>query len=219
MVSMLLYYAGVNDHGPESLHAFLLNWLFFNIAAPAPYANYAAPIWPQYAGFFEPSLANYLSRPVTVGLTILVCGLLVAATFLRRRPRPAAAGLWPLVAALLAYTLVRGTFFFVFNPPEALQFSPATTLAHLLLIGIFFAGAEFRGKRIGLAALAALLLMTNSTFIFLANTGIVPVPQPQQQPFQQQPFQQFPQQQFQQQPFQQFPQQQFQQPMQQDNSG
>jgi hypothetical protein len=194
----------MNDHGTESLYAFGLNWLFFNVAAPAPYANYATPIWPFYAGFFEPSLANYLSRPVTFGLSVLACVLLAAALAYRKTARTAATGPWPLALALLAYTLVRATFFFIFNPPEALQFSPAVTLAHLLLLAMLFARAEFPGKRLGLAVLAALLLMTNSTFIFLANTGFVPLPQQQnQQQFQQQPFQQQP--------------QQFQQPVQQDN--
>jgi hypothetical protein len=206
MVSMLLFYASANDHGPASLYAFLLNWLFFNVAAPSPFANYATPIWPNYAGYFEPSLANYLSRPVTVALTILACGLAMAALFLRRGTRPAPIfPLPPLVFALLAYTIARATFFFLFNPAEALQFSPAVVLAHILLLAIGLAGAEFQGKRLGLGLIAALLLMTNSTFIFLANTGVVPLPQQQDQIQQQQP---------QPQPF---PQQQFQPPMQQND--
>lgn len=190
MVSMLVFYARMNDHGLASLYAFLLNWLFFNVAAPLPYTSYAAPIWPSYAGYFEPSLANYLTRPVSFGLTVLVCGLLAAVVLLRKSARPVMTAALALVLGLLAYTLVRAAFFFVFNPAEALQFSPAAVLAHLLLFAMLLAAVEFSGKRLVLAAIAALLLMTNSTFIFLTNTGFVPLPQQQEapaQPFHQQP--------------------------------
>lgn len=68
---MLLFYAGLSDHSMASLHNFSLNWLFFNIAAPAQDALYSIPIWPHYRGYFEPSLVNYLFRPVTVALIVM----------------------------------------------------------------------------------------------------------------------------------------------------
>lgn len=174
--SMLLFYIGINDHGPDSLYSFILNWLFFNIAAPSHEAAYATPIWPQYRGYFEPALPGYLDRPVTVALSLLVCGLMIAAVCFRRGVQTAS-GTRVVALALAAYTLARAAFFFLFNPPEALLFSPAVTLAHLLILAIVFAGANFPGKRSALLALAILLLLTNSTLMFLANTGLVPVPQ------------------------------------------
>jgi hypothetical protein len=173
--SMLMFYVGMSDHGLESLYAFLLNWFCFNIAAPSHEAVYAAPIWPQYRGYFEPALLGYLDRPVTVALSLLVLGMTVAAVWFRRRAQVPVAG--AIVLALAAYTLARGAFMFLFNPTEALLFSPAVTLAHLLILAIALNGAEFRGKRAALIALALLLLLTNSTFIFLSNSGFVPMPQ------------------------------------------
>jgi hypothetical protein len=174
--SMLLFYIGMNHHGPDSLYSFILNWLFFNIAAPSHEAAYATPIWPYYRGYFEPALLGYLDRPVTVALSLLVCGLMIAVVYFRRGPQTAS-GARVIALAFVAYTLARAVFFFLFNPPEALLFSPAVTLAHLLVLAIVFAGANFPGKRSALLALAILLLLTNSTFIFLSNTGVVPVPQ------------------------------------------
>jgi hypothetical protein len=70
-----------------------------------------------------------------------------------------------LLLGLLAYTLIRGLFFIIFNPYEPLLFSSAVTLAHMLLIGIPFATSKFPAKGLLLAALALLLFTVNGAFI------------------------------------------------------
>jgi hypothetical protein len=174
---MLLFYVGLTDHSAPSLYAFALNWLFFNIAAPAQDALYAIPIWPTYRGYFEPSLAPYFFRPITVALMALSGIVAVAIMFFRKRedsPSPMRHLLW----ALAAYALLRAVFFFIFNPPEALLFSPGATLAHLLMVALLFNGTTLPWKRGTLIAFAAVLFLTNSAFIFLANEKSVYVPAP-----------------------------------------
>jgi hypothetical protein len=161
---MLIYYVSQNDYSPASLYAFVINWLFFNIAAPTPHASYAVPIWPQYRGFFEPSLVNYFLSPVSAAL-VAVVGIIVAISVLPRYRAGPVNNAYPLVWALLAYSLVRGAFFLLFDPPEPLLFSSAVTLAHLLMIAIPFAASTFPHKGSLIWAFAVLLAVTNGTFM------------------------------------------------------
>jgi hypothetical protein len=162
---MMIAYVLKMDHGISSLYLMLVNWLFFNIAAPTARPGYAMPMWPLYRGYFEPSLANYLASPATAALAVLF-GLTVAACLLlrdRARSRSAATG---ILLPLAAYSALRGLFFFVFNPAEAMLFSPAVTLAHMLIVGLPFATSRLPAKRVLLAAFAALLFIANGRLIF-----------------------------------------------------
>jgi hypothetical protein len=162
--SMFLYYVSQNDYSTPSLYAFALKWVFFNIAAPTPHADHRADLSINYGGDFAPVLANYFSSPVSAGLVILF-GVMLAAAVLPRYRAESLNGLSSVLLALLAYALLRGAFFLVFIPWECLLFSSSVTLAHLLLIGIPFAGSRFPRKQGLLVALAVLLFITNGAFM------------------------------------------------------
>jgi hypothetical protein len=162
---MMIAYVLKMPHGVASLYLMLVNWLFFNIAAPTAKPDYAMPMWPLYKGHFEPSLANYLASPATVALVVLF-GVMIAACLLprdRARSWGAATG---ILVPLAAYSALRGLFFFVFNPAEALLFSPAVTLAHMLIVGLPFATSRLPAKQVLLAAFAVLLFIANGRLIF-----------------------------------------------------
>jgi len=164
-LSMLVYYVSrSDDFSATSLYSFLVNWLFFSIAAPTVRTSLAPPAWPQYTGYFEPTLANYFSSPVSAGL-VGVFGVMLVASVLPRYRQEDAGSLNALLLALFAYALLRGTFFFVLNPGECLLFSSGVTLAHILLISIPFTASRLPAKQGLLAALAVLLFITNGRFI------------------------------------------------------
>lgn len=168
--NMLLYYLAKNDYGLASLYSFLLNWFFFNMMAPTP----TAPLWAQVGGYFMPEFTAYFRSLPAIGALVALATIAVAGLLPRDRIR----GLGPsgaLLLALAAYTLVRGAFFFFFNPPEPMLFSPAVTLAHWLLLMVPFSASRFPAKGAVLALLALCLLVTNGGFIlgrsFLAFAG------------------------------------------------
>jgi hypothetical protein len=160
-LSMLLFYVARNDYSADKLYAFLANWLFFNMAAPTPYAREVVPLWPNDR-YFEPILTNYFSSPAPAALVALFVVILIACVLSRYRAKSAGAG---MLLAFGTYTLLRGMFFFIVNPEECLLFSSGVTLAHVLLIAIPFAASPLPGKGWLLAAMAFLLLITNGTFI------------------------------------------------------
>lgn len=156
---MLVFYLSRNIRNAEMLYSFAVNWLFFNLAAPTAYAPHWVP-----PGFFQPVLANYFSSPVS-GALVGLFGVMIAASVM---PRFRAEGANPSTAILLAflsYTLIRGVFFFLFDPAEPLLFSSSATLPHMLLIGIPFATSKFPAKGVLLGALAVLLSLNNASFI------------------------------------------------------
>jgi hypothetical protein len=161
---MFIFYVSRNYYSAANLYSFVVNWLFFNIAAPSPDASYAVPAGANYRGYFEPSLASYFSSPASTGL-VAVLSAMIAASALPRDRAEGRDNSADILLALMAYTLLRGAFFFIFNPYEPLLFSPAVTLAHMLMIGILFTGSRFPTKRLLLAVLAALLFITNGAFI------------------------------------------------------
>ncbi len=140
-VSMFWFYADVSDHSLDSLYAFILNWLFFNISAPTTGAYAAVPIWPAYVGYFEPSFANYFDNLVSIGLIGIGAGMVLSLLVPVWRPERSLSG--GLVLALVAYILVRGAFFFVFNPAEVMLFTSAVTLPVLVLLLAPFAASRF----------------------------------------------------------------------------
>ena len=163
-LSMLVYYISTNDYSPTALYASAVRWLFFSVAAPSPDARYFADPVTNYGGDFEPALANYFSSPVSGGLVVLF-GTMLTTSLL---PRYRASGLGDLTGVmlgLLAFALVRGILFLILFPREPVLFSPGVVLAHLLLIAIPFAASSFPWKRSVLAGIAALLFISNASFI------------------------------------------------------
>lgn len=161
---MLIFYVSRNDYSAASLYSFVVNWLFFNVAAPTPDARHAIVAWPDYKGYFEPSLANYFSNPVSVSLIALFAVMVIACVLPRYRGETSGA-LVRILMALLSYTIFRGAFFLIFNPAEAILFSPAVTLAHMLMISIPFASSSFPAKGVLLALIPVLLFVNNGFFI------------------------------------------------------
>jgi hypothetical protein len=169
-LSMLVFYVSVNDFSAASLYAFVVNWLFFNLAAPTPDAAHAVAAWPDYKAYFEPALANYLSFPVSAGLAALF-GVIIVACALPRDRAESPGNPAGILLALMAYTLIRGAFFFIFNPHEPLLFSSAVTLAHVLVISMLFIASSLPAKRMMLAAFAILLFLTNGGFVIGTQSG------------------------------------------------
>jgi hypothetical protein len=164
-LSMLIYYVSRNDYGLDTIYAYLVKWLFFNIAAPSIDALEYPGLPETYAGDFDASLANYFGSPLSVALVALFGLVLAAAVWPRGREEGAPALPLGLLAGLAAFALVRGVFFLIFNPSECMLFSSGTTLTHMLLIGIPFAASRFPAKGGILAASAALLLIINGSFM------------------------------------------------------
>jgi hypothetical protein len=160
-LSMLIHYVRENDFSLAKLHVFLSSWLFFDIAAPTPYALGVFARWPGNK-YFEPVLANYLSSPLTTGLVVLFAVMLVASLLPRREAIGDRAG---ILLALSGYALLRGAFFFMLNPLEGVLFSAPAVLPHMLLIGIPFAASRLPAKEGLLAAFALLLFIVNGTFM------------------------------------------------------
>ncbi len=158
--SMLLHYIASNDYGLATLHGFVANWFFFNIASPTPHALW----WPEFGGYFEPSLAAYRWSLIGVCAFITLAFVCVAGLL----PRYRAAHLGPeasLLLPLAAFALARAAIFLVFNPFEPLLFSPAVTLAHWLIVLVPFAASRFPAKRAVLVVLCVLLIVANAGFM------------------------------------------------------
>jgi hypothetical protein len=162
--SMLVHYISQNQYTAANVYEFGIKWLFFSVAAPSPDARHDADASVNYGGDFEPLLANYLSSPVSIALVILF-GVMLLASALPRYRGTAAACVPGVLLALAAYALLRGAFFLIFIPYECILFSASVVLAHLLLVAIPFTASSFPWKRHVLAAFAALLFITNLTFI------------------------------------------------------
>lgn len=161
---MLIGYVMKNEYSGEWLYSFVINWLFFNIAAPTPDASHGVPPGATYKGYFEPSLLNYLLAPVSAALAIGFIAIVAACLMPRFRAVPDRA-LTGILLALAAYAFARAAFFFVFNPREPLLFSPAATLAQLLIVAALFSASSFPARRLVLAGFAALLFINNGLFI------------------------------------------------------
>jgi hypothetical protein len=163
LFKMFWFYVGFNDHGASSLYSFLLNWFFFNIVAPTRNAYAAVPLWPTFHGYFQPTFANYFTGLTSAGAIVLL-GVMVLACVAPswRSERQSRFG---LALPLIAYTAVRGLFFFLFNPAEAMLFSAAVTLPHVMIVVVPFAASKFPAKMPVLAGFAALLFLTNLRFM------------------------------------------------------
>ena len=160
--SMLIFYVLKNNYDAGRIYAFVLNWFFFNLIAPGPYPRCAVP---PCGGYFDAVFTTYYTSPFSAGAIASLGVLLVAGWMPRYRP-PFSRDVAAILLGLLAYAMARCLFFLVFNPGEALLFSPAVTLPHILLIGMAFLSSPFPAKGAVLGALAVFLSLTNGAFIF-----------------------------------------------------
>jgi hypothetical protein len=166
-VGMLGFYLTRNDLSLASLYGFLANWLFFPVAAPTPVTTFAAlPARPEVKGYFEPALAGYLSSPVSIALVLVVAAMLAASLLPQLRRTGIGRHTAGMLLGLLAYTLVRGAFFFIVHTREGFLFASPATLAHLLVLAALFAASRFPAQCALLGACALLLLVVNGTFVF-----------------------------------------------------
>jgi hypothetical protein len=163
-LSMLMFYMSQNDFSADTFYWFAIRWWFFNLAAPSLDATNAADF--NYAGDYGPdvTLASYFSSPVSAAL-VLVFGVILVACVLPRYRRDGIGDWAGVLLGLAAYALLRAAFFFAVYPGECLLFASGVTLAHLLLIAMPFATSRFPHKEWLLRACAALLLITNGSFI------------------------------------------------------
>jgi hypothetical protein len=165
-VSMFLWYASQAQFSLDSVYYFLSSWLFVSIAAPERHAYHWANPSIHFGGIFMPGLANYVASPLSAALVAQFAALL-GMIFLAPKRFAIVRNVPAIMLALLAYALVRATFFFIFNAKENMLFSPSATLAHLLLLAIPFAATSLPEKaRVTLLALiAATLFVNNGLFI------------------------------------------------------
>jgi hypothetical protein len=166
--SMLIYYITKNDFSLANAYAFVARWFFFNIAAPEPGVHNANPAI-GYGGDFNVSLLGYFTS-LAAGAAFLLMLALIAASLWPRFRATMTRGTAGIMLGLLAYILLRGAFFFIFLPSEALLFASSVSFAVLLLIAIPFAASQFPRKRVLLALFA--------TALFLANGAFMLAPQP-----------------------------------------
>lgn len=162
-ISMLLFYLRLNDFSAATLHAFLVNWLFFNVAAPGGLITYTPVGFPRFS-VFQPALANYFASPLSAALVALF-GVMVGVSVLPQYRGQIGRANRALILALLAYALLRAVFFFLVTPQEALLSSSSVTLAHLLILIIPFTASSFPARRGLLGAFALLLFVVNGGFI------------------------------------------------------
>ena len=163
--SMFIWYASQNEISAKSLYKFAIQWLFFSIAAPERHADHWVNFSINFGGNFEPVLANYFSSPISIGLVTLFGVMLFASVLPQHRGVSANNNCAGLLLALLAYALLRSTFFFFFNFKECLLFSSSATLAHMLLLAIPFSASRFKAKGTVLLLFAILLFINNGAFI------------------------------------------------------
>lgn len=161
-LSMLIFYVLESERSLFRLYAFLLDWLFFNIAAPV-----ASPQWvfPPYGGYFDPALVHYRELPASAGAIFLLYSMLLVWGVPAWRPA-VPNGVRAFLLGVAAFGCLRTVFFLVFNPEEPLLFSPSSTLAHLLLMIVPFALSSLPARGLLLAAVAGLLYLGNGAFIF-----------------------------------------------------
>ena len=158
---MLIAYVSRNYYSFPELYSFVVNWLFFNVAAPTTDASYGVPAWAHYKGYFAPSLLSYL---YSIGAAALLCIAVIASIFARRT----AENLDAWTGVLLGFGgLYAGpaAFFFLFNAYEPLLFSSPVTLAHMLLVAIPLATYKMPAKSLLLGAFAVSLVVANGAFI------------------------------------------------------
>src|SRR5262249_47380006 len=94
-LGMLIFYVSRNDFSWETLYGFLVNWLFFSIAAPTIQTTFALRIWSEWTAYFAPVFANYFTSPVS-GTVATLLGVVLVASLLqgaRRRGDGGTAGL------------------------------------------------------------------------------------------------------------------------------
>ncbi|QYK44467.1 MAG: hypothetical protein KF794_11905 [Xanthobacteraceae bacterium] len=161
--SMFFYYL-IHEYSIANLHIYLINFFFFNIAAPAPVADYMFNKWPMHPFYFEPALGNYLRFPAQTAVVVLFLFILAGTLWaLWRRMLPKDVAI--CLIAVAAYVLLRCSFFYFIHPLEGMLFSNSASLANLLLLCIPFALSQLPRKQLLLGAFALALILCNGIFI------------------------------------------------------
>lgn len=106
----------------------VLNLSFFSVAFPSSSTHYAAPLFPEYEGYFEPSLSRYFHHllPCLSLLLIFFASYKSVQAFKRTNPF--------FSLGLLFYVLIRMGLVFFYNPVEAFLYSEPMILPVVLLI-------------------------------------------------------------------------------------
>ncbi|MBX2806908.1 MAG: hypothetical protein KTR19_13120 [Hyphomicrobiales bacterium] len=158
-LKLLLYYMADSKWNLEQIYIFILKWVLFSFVAPT------STIVSYYneGGFFEPTFLSYFTAAgpalLIIAVTIMVAACLVpgrGTTHSRHTP---------LLLALAAYSLLRGVFFFIWYSSEPLLQSAPVLSAHMLILLICFTASSFPYKHSLLSAFAAVLFVSNATFI------------------------------------------------------
>ncbi len=97
----------------------LLNMFFFNIGIPAKSVFYATKKFPDYIGFFIPSLVEYFKHIFSALFLILWIGLLGRIKIVRNNS---------LMLSLLVLIILKFIFIASFNPGEAILYSSDSNL-------------------------------------------------------------------------------------------
>lgn len=168
-IGMFLAYMARNRYDLPVAYNFLINWSFFDIVAPAtdaahgvaPGSTYKGHL---YKGYFESALSSYLFHPASLLAAILCIAVAVLVAMPRYRRAPDR-GRLAIVAGLLAYSAIRCVFFFLFNPSEPLLFTPAVTLAHLVVLAAFVSASHIPFKVPLLGAVFAAVFIANGIFM------------------------------------------------------
>ena len=169
--SLFINYFRLNSHDISSLGAFLLNWFPFALAAPADSADAEIALWPNYFGYFPPTLGSYLETPAGIAFLGLAAITLIMAVNggVRHLAHSPYKG---LAIGFLAYSFARAVFFFVFNPSEAMLFAGGAMFANLALLALLLQGGRLYTPAV-VAALCTVTILDNAAFMF-------PVTLPQQ---------------------------------------
>ena len=127
----------------------VLNYFFFSLAAPNSSLTYATAAFPDYIGFFEPSIVSYFLNPFRLLFLVVY---LAPLWFLRQRKVDR------VILAMLAFVGARFVAILLFNPGETIIYTSVVTLPLLAFVFCLIERSSFRYKTpYGLAFVVALL--------------------------------------------------------------
>lgn len=135
-----------------------LNFFFFSLAAPAGSLTYANALFPDYVGFFQPSLTGYFLNP----FRLVFLGLYLAPLWLLRRVT-----VDRVILGMLAFVGVRFIAVLLFNPSETIIYTSVVALPILAFIFFLVERSAFKHK----IAYAALFLVA----LIGSNVGVLGV--------------------------------------------
>ena len=115
----------------------ILNYFFFSIAAPAGSLTYISPMFPDYMGFFQPSMAGYFLNPFRLLFLFLY---LAPLWFLRTT------AIDRVILAMLAFVMMRFIAIVLFNPSETIIYASVVALPILAVVFFLIERSQFKHK-------------------------------------------------------------------------